>query len=549
LKILCRQEGVTPFMMLLAGFQLILGNYVGNDDVFVGTDVANRNYLKTEGLIGFFINQLVLRTDLSGNQDLRQLIRRVRETTLEAYAHQDLPFDRLVEDLQPNRSLGYTPIFQVLFVVQNIQRQTVKSIIRPYSQDGSRLKYDWVVTMHETTESISGVWRYDANLFEQTTIEKLVGQFQTILGCVADSLDTKLRDLQMMMRAQQISQRNPRPGSIVNVKPRTVALPTGQLVELSVLSSKHSLPAVVRPKIDDFDLIEWVGTEQEFVEETLLRYGAILFRGFKIDGVGEFEKFASTICPELFADYGDLPRERVGKKVYNSTPYPNDRAILFHNESSHLHRWPLKIWFFCDTAPHQGGETPLVDCRNLYRELDPVIRQKFCNKGLLYVRNFDNKLDVNWQDFFKTADRAAVEAFCRQAGMACEWMAGDGLRTKKHCAAVANHPKTGERVFFNQLQAHHVSCLDPAIKDALLNQFGEEGLPRNVYYGDGERIPDSVVDELRRIYEEQAMSFKWEQGDILMVDNMLVAHGRRSFIGPRKIVVAMGEMVTEATRV
>jgi alpha-ketoglutarate-dependent taurine dioxygenase len=107
---------------------------------------------------------------------------------------------------------------------------------------------------------------------------------------------------------------------------------------------------------------------------------------------------------------------------------------------------------------------------------------------------------------------------------------------------VARHPKTGEFVFFNQLQGHHVSCLDPIAKQVLLSQFGQEGLPRNVYDGDDERIPDSVVFELKQLYEQHAQSFIWQEGDILMVDNMLVAHGRRPFVGPRKIVLAMGEM-------
>jgi len=107
-----------------------------------------------------------------------------------------------------------------------------------------------------------------------------------------------------------------------------------------------------------------------------------------------------------------------------------------------------------------------------------------------------------WQDFFKTSDPAVVEEFCRKAGILCEWRKGKGttLRTKKRCPAVATHPKTGQQVFFNQLQAHHISCLEPTLKQSLLDLFGEEGLPRNVYYGDGESIPDSAVDELKDLW-------------------------------------------------
>jgi alpha-ketoglutarate-dependent taurine dioxygenase len=300
---------------------------------------------------------------------------------------------------------------------------------------------------------------------------------------------------------------------------------------------------MVSPAVADFNPIEWAATEREFIETNLLKYGAILFRGFNLDGPEEFERFASAICSELFADYGDLPREQVGVKVYGSTPYPNDQAILFHNESSHMHCWPLKIWFYCLTPPRQGGETPVVDCRDLYRQMDPAMRKKFCDKGLMYVRNFSADLDVRWQDFFRASDPTAVEEFCRGAGILCEWREENTLRTKRICPAVVVHPRTGQNVFFNQLQAHHISCLESTVRGGLLNLFGEEGLPRNVYYGDGERIPDSVVTELKDLYEKHAKSFTWQQGDLLMVDNMLVAHGRRPFVGPRKIVVAMGEMV------
>ncbi len=552
LKELSRREGVTLFMTLLAGFQIVLGRYSGQDDVVVGTDVANRNRLQAEDLIGFFVNHLVLRTDLSGNPSLRELLRRVREITLGAYAHQDMPFDKLVEELQPDRSLNYTPIFQTLFVMRNMQLRTPEAhnghngMVRSFPLDSSPSKYDWVVVMQETGNGISANWKYNDQLFNASTIERLCLQFQTLLASIAASPDARLSDLEMTAQSERTPERMPRPRLFAQSRPRTVTLPQENLVATSYLSAQQTMPLVVRPTVEDFDLVEWAGIEREFIETNLSKHGAILFRGFKVEGADEFERVASAICPELFADYGDLPREGIGGKVYGSTPYPNDRAILFHNESSHLHRWPLKIWFYCLTPPKQGGETPVVDCRELYRDLNPTLMQKFHDKGLLYVRNFGDKLDVSWRDFFKTSDPAAVEEFCRKAGMVCEWGTGNSLRTKKRCVAVANHPKTGERVFFNQLQAHHVSCLDPTAREVLMSQFGEAGLPRNVYYGDGETIPDSVVDELREFYESRAKSFTWEHGDILMVDNMLAAHGRRPFVGPRKIVVAMGEMINES---
>src|SRR6185369_92399 len=168
------------------------------------------------------------------------------------------------------------------------------------------------------------------------------------------------------------------------------------------LGPGHTLPLVIESMSADVDLAEWTTSNKETVERDLLRYGAILFRGFSVDAVREFENFATAICPDLFGEYGDLPREALGGKVYGSTPYPADETILFHNESSHMHRWPMLIWFYCVKAAEQGGESPIIDCRQVYQAMDPAIRKVFEQKGLMYVRNFSDGLDVSWQDFFHT---------------------------------------------------------------------------------------------------------------------------------------------------
>jgi alpha-ketoglutarate-dependent taurine dioxygenase len=162
----------------------------------------------------------------------------------------------------------------------------------------------------------------------------------------------------------------------------------------------------------------------------------------------------------------------------------------------------------------------------------------------MYVRNYIEGLDVSWQSFFRTDDRAVVEAYCRAAGIGYEWLGGNSLRTRKVCPAIVRHPKTGEPTFFNQIQLHHVSCLEPSVRETLSSLYAGEQLPRNVYYGDGSPIEDSLVQELCELYRETSAAFAWREGDILMLDNMLTAHARNPFAGTRKIVVAMGEMQT-----
>jgi alpha-ketoglutarate-dependent taurine dioxygenase len=326
---------------------------------------------------------------------------------------------------------------------------------------------------------------------------------------------------------------------------RRRAIDTSQLVETRFMPGlEDSLPLVLVPGVDNVDVAEWAASHRDEIEGHLDRYGALLFRGFGLNGAEDFERVAAAIVPELFAEYGDLPPEPTSQRIYGSTPYPADKMILFHNESSHLPQWPLRQFFSCVIPSETGGETPLLDCRKVCEAMDPELLEEFASKGLMYVRNFSEGVDVPWQEFFHTDDKAEVERECAEAGMTAEWTDNDGLRVRNLAPAVINHPRTGERLFFNQIQLHHPRCLDPETRTALEQLFDEEDMPRNVYFGDGTPIADEVVDRISALYEDLCVEFPWQAGDLIVLDNMLVAHARRPFGGQRKILVAMAEMTS-----
>ena len=206
LKIFSQAEGVTLFMTLLAGFQTLLSRYSGQEQIVLGTDVANRTTTETEKMMGFFINLLALRTDLSGNPTFRDLLGRVREVALSAYAHQDMPFDKLVEELQPERSLGHNPLVQALFVMQNTPRHKEELPglkLSPFPTPITRSKFDLAVFMVESDSGLSGDWLYSTDLFDRTTILRIARQFETLLGNAVAQPDNRLTAIDFLTEQER----------------------------------------------------------------------------------------------------------------------------------------------------------------------------------------------------------------------------------------------------------------------------------------------------------------------------------------------------------
>jgi len=314
-------------------------------------------------------------------------------------------------------------------------------------------------------------------------------------------------------------------------------------VRMSLLDSGESLPLVLQPEIAGLDLAAWAGNNRALVEAQLLKHGALLFRNFKLDTAEGFEALARAISPRLL-DYRERssPRSEISQGVYTSTDHPPDQVIHFHNEQSYTKSWPMKLWFFCLTPARQGGATPIADGRLILNALDPHTRERFLDRKVMYVRNYGDGMGLSWQDAFQTTVPSEVEAYCRRSGISLEWREGGRLRTRQVFDAIVAHPKTGEMVWFEHVAFFHVSSLGPLLCEALLEEYREEDLPFNTYYGDGSRLESSVLDGIREAYNTHSVKFSWQQGDALLIDNMLTSHGREAYAGPRKILVSMAEL-------
>ncbi len=206
LKTLSRQQDVTLFMTLLAAFQTMLYRYTGQDDIVVGSPIANRNRAEIEGVIGFFVNTLVFRNDFSNNPTFRELLARVRESSLEAYEHQDLPFEKLVEEIQPERNLSTSPLFQVMFVFQNAPRWSLTlpgvSLV-PLKVDSETAKFDMLLSMSEHHQSLRATLQYNTDLFDGATITRLLAHLETLLNSLVEDPACRISDLPLLPTAER----------------------------------------------------------------------------------------------------------------------------------------------------------------------------------------------------------------------------------------------------------------------------------------------------------------------------------------------------------
>lgn len=306
-------------------------------------------------------------------------------------------------------------------------------------------------------------------------------------------------------------------------------------------------PAIEPDRPADIEaLVETAAARRDRFDAMLLQSGALLFRGWGAATLEDFGRFVRAFsgAGELFNYAGGAsPRNALGEAgLYTSTEYPPHVALSLHNELSYADVHPRRLFFFCLVAAETGGETTLADSRRILQALDPAVAEAFRRRGVRYVRTLSSERGggYSWREAFETDDPAAAEAGCRRIGATFEWLPGGILRLGQVRPATAVHPLTGEEVWFNQADGFHPSALDPAAHRAMLAEHGSEDRFRlNSAYGDGGPIEPAALDHVRAVLRDQTVPHRWRPGDILVLDNLLAAHGRNPFTGPRRIALAM----------
>lgn len=308
-------------------------------------------------------------------------------------------------------------------------------------------------------------------------------------------------------------------------------------------------PALTRaPGPADLDeACQWLKAAEPELRSALREHGAVFLRGLPVAGIQDVARVRDILIPRR-TPYREkaTPRSDFGHGVLSSTDLPPAQAIRMHNENSYTLTFPGLLLFACLTAAAAGGATPVADCRKVLRELPPRLVDRMRISGWTLTRNYSGLVSLDWPTAFGTQDRDEVAAYCADNRIAWQWQPDGTLRTGQLRPGIITHPQTRQEAWFNHLAFWNEWSLDPDIRAALIEEFGPDGLPFSTGFGDGEPLTEPDVAVLNAAYATATVREPWQPGDVMLVDNLLCAHGRDPFRGDRKIAVAMGEPVDVA---
>ncbi|WP_080404096.1 non-ribosomal peptide synthetase [Burkholderia ubonensis] len=530
-RALARACRATPFMVLLAAFHLLVAEESGTRRVTTLTAAAGRDAPGSDAYLGCFVSMVPITTEIDPACSFRERVGLAKAASLSALDGAPMPANAV-----SGRWGG------IAFGMQNAPaaatvaggRRFVATEVRP-----TRAHLPLTIWADDRSGELQILWTYREDSFARDEVERLRRRYEQILARAVDVPDEP---------AGLPAPRAPASAPGARAFPGAHALKplsSAALVEWGTLQGMR-LPAVVRARVPGLDAAHWARGERAALAARLRETGGVLLRGFDTTTIDAFRQFAQAVSASLIR-YSERssPRTEVGDAVYTSTDHPPDQPIVLHTEQSYTLNWPMRILFWCEQAPHERGRTPIADTRGVLRRLTPATRAAFEARGIRYVRNYLPGISLSWQQAFQTDDRAVVEAFCHASDIAFEWIGAEQLRTSQRRPAIRRHPDTGEALWFNHGYFFNVASLPADTQRALRGSLAEVDLPYHTYFGDGTPIPGDMLEEVRAAYDAETVSFDWRAGDILLLDNMLVAHGREPYSGPRAVRTIMADPVRD----
>jgi alpha-ketoglutarate-dependent taurine dioxygenase len=301
-------------------------------------------------------------------------------------------------------------------------------------------------------------------------------------------------------------------------------------------------PPLLQVEVTD-DAARWAAEQRNALRTLVAQHGSLLVRGLGLRDAAQTEAVFRQLGHLMTEMEAFAPRRRYAQGVYSSSKWPPNQPMCAHHELSYTLQPPGLMLFACLVAPTHGGATPVADSPRALQALPAGLVERFERTGWLLVRNYNDDVGASIAESFGTDDRQAVETYCRANEIEFAWQPGSGLRTWQRRGAIVRHPRTGQRCWFNQAGFLNQWTMDPEVREYLVEDYGEDGLPFNTRFGNGEPIDAGIVQTINEAYEANTIREPWQAGDLLLVDNVRTAHGREAFEGPREIVVAMADAV------
>ena len=302
-------------------------------------------------------------------------------------------------------------------------------------------------------------------------------------------------------------------------------------------------PPVVRAEAGG-DAAGWVARYRGAVRAVVAERGCVLVRGLGLgDAAGAGAVFRGLAAGLMAEREAFAPRQPFPGGVYSVTPWPPGQQMCMHHELSYALEFPGLVMFACLTAPAAGGATAVADAPAVLSALPAALAGRFEREGWMLTRNYNEDIGASVEQAFGTGDRHAVESYCRANAIEFAWQPGGGLRTRQRRSAVVVHPVTGQRCWFNQIAFLNERTIDPEVREYLVEVYGEDGLPFNTFFGNGDPVGADIVDLLNQTYDAHTAREPWQGGDLLLVDNIRTAHSREPYDGPREVLAALADPV------
>lgn len=291
----------------------------------------------------------------------------------------------------------------------------------------------------------------------------------------------------------------------------------------------------------------WAAEHHDPLRALVLEHGCVLVRGLGLADPAATEAVFRRLADGLMPDREPFaPRRSYGEGVHSSTKWPPNQQMCMHHEVSYGLEFPGLLLFACLEAPGSGGATVLADASAVLRDLPRELVSRFEREGWLLTRAYHDEIGASLSEAFGTDDREAVERYCRRHAIEFAWQDDGSLHTRQRRGAVLRHPAGGRPCWFNQIAFLNEWTMEPEVHEYLVDMYGADGLPFNTRFGDGSPIDSDVVRTINEVYDAHTVREPWQDGDLLLVDNIRTAHGREPFEGPREVLAALGDPVRRA---